>query len=79
MTREIIVLDCQARPTTAVIRLLFLSDTILEYNAHEFYPDDWDSCLQLYRHQYWKRIWTLQEIIRVRDVRLVCGLNFLHW
>jgi hypothetical protein len=37
----------------------FLSDTILEYNAHEFYLDGRDSCFQLYRHQYRRRIWTL--------------------
>ncbi|KAJ9607821.1 hypothetical protein H2200_007900 [Cladophialophora chaetospira] len=83
--RQVIVWLGQSSPLTDRLFETSVEGKGLEYDQHK-YPylgdldaDDLEGILENIRKPYWSRIWIVQELVRAREVVLMCGTKQLNF
>ncbi len=39
----------------------------------------WDILKELFANEYWRRLWIVQEIVKAKDVKVLCGRVLMSW
>jgi len=48
-------------------------------NLPSAFSEEWSGLVALFRTPYWERVWIIQEIVKARQAKIVCGSLSIDW